>query len=198
MSYKGVSKEVDFGSVVSRGSTNARIPADEDVEVKCGDITSDTTWTKDKTYVMSCQIAVTNSAVLTIEAGTTVKAYPAALDGFAPTLIVTQGSRIMAEGTATQPITFTTAVSESNLPARGLWGGLIILGNAQAQGSAPRYVEGVSNYQYGGSSDTDNSGVLKYVRVWYGGHMISQDNEINGITLAGVGSGTTVEHCEVA
>ena len=80
---------------------------------------------------------------------------------------------------------------------RGLWGGLIIMGSASVTGGTDE-VEGISGYYYGGTDDTDNSGTLSYVRVWHGGAVIGSDNEINGITFAGVGSGTTVDHIEVA
>merc|ERR1711988_467900 len=95
-------------------------------------------------------------------------------------------------------------VSERNFPAKGLWGGLIIMGNAPVYKSSSydanggNTVEGVEGHYYGGNTRNDNSGVLQYVRVWYGGHVIGKDNEINGITFAGVGSGTTVDHIEVA
>jgi hypothetical protein len=81
---------------------------------------------------------------------------------------------------------------------RGNWGGLIILGKAPVQGVSPN-VEGLAHdVPYGGADASDSSGTLQYVRVWHGGAAISADNEINGITFGGVGSGTTVDHCEVA
>ena len=83
------------------------------------------------------------------------------------------------------------------LPAAGSWGGLIIMGTASVYGGTDE-VEGITGYYYGGTDDDDNSGTLSYVRVWNGGAVIGSDNEINGITFAGVGSGTTVEYCEVA
>ena len=85
------------------------------------------------------------------------------------------------------------------LNPRGQWGGLIILGSAPiANAGGVAFVEGVIGQPYGGNDADDNSGVMRYVRVWHGGRSIGQDNEINGITLAGVGRGTTVDHCEVA
>ena len=71
------------------------------------------------------------------------------------------------------------------------------MGNAPVH-NGQREVEGIDGYSYGGADAGESSGSLKYVRVWYGGEVIGKDNEINGITLAGVGSGTTVENCEVA
>merc|ERR1719326_1804520 len=104
---------------------------------------------------------------------------------------------ITAAGTASKPITFTSALPPALLPAAGSWGGLIIMGSASVYGGTDE-VEGITGYYYGGSDDDDNSGTLSYVRVWHGGAVIGSDNEINGITFAGVGSGTTVEYCEVA
>ena len=84
------------------------------------------------------------------------------------------------------------------LGARGKWGGLILLGNAPTSAATPKQIEGITGKTYGGTSPTDSSGTLQYVRVWHGGAIIGADNEINGITFAGVGDGTTVDHCEVA
>ena len=77
-------------------------------------------------------------------------------------------------------------------------GGLIILGNAPTNIATTSEVEGISGYTYGGTDPNDDSGTLQYVRVWHGGDVIGANNEINGITFAGVGDGTTVDHCEVA
>ena len=104
----------------------------------------------------------------------------------------------MADGTKAAPITFTVDAPVSQLPARGLWGGVIVNGYAPTshQGGTG-IVEGLTNVPYGGTDPNDNSGILRYVRIWYGGAVIGQDNEINGLTLAGVGDGTTVEYVEV-
>lgn len=176
---------------------NARIPVDEDSTFLCDNITSDTTWSKATAYSLGCQVYVNVGATLTIEAGTTIKAYRTDLNGNAPSLIIKPGAKIMASGTEFDPITFTSAASESNFPARGLWGGVIIMGRAPVFGGTQE-VEGIVGQMYGGSDVADNSGVLQYVRVWYGGAVIGANNEINGITFAGVGSGTVVDHCEVA
>eukprot|EP00975_Prorocentrum_lima_P023028 4847764-Prorocentrum_lima.AAC.1 len=95
--------------------------------------------------------------------------------GRAPALVIEQDSRIVASGSQGNPITFTSAVTEQNLPQRGLWGGLIICGRAPittSDGSAVDTVEGVDGSTYGGFSSEDNSGVLSYVRVWYGGSVV--------------------------
>jgi hypothetical protein len=171
---------------------------DERIE---SNVASDVTWTSDTAYLLTEQVIVESGVTLTIEAGTTIKSLPDNGDGQAPALVVRAGGTLNADGTADAPITFTSALPEEELPQRGTWGGLIILGNAQTNRGADLQVEGLEGETYGSDTDANNdesSGILRYVRVWYGGRAISQDNEINGITLAGVGSGTVVENCEVA
>merc|ERR1719326_1978408 len=118
------------------------------------------------------------------------------LSGAAAALIVKPGATIIAEGTAAAPITFT-GETVTTPDAVATWGGLIIMGNAPTN-KGTQEVEGIEGHYYGGSDPTDSSGSLRYVRVWHGGSVIGQDNEINGITFAGVGSGTTCEYIEVA
>ena len=170
-----------------------------------GDITTDVVWTADNTYYLNNQAFVKDGVTLTIEAGTEILGrYDAnySADNPAPCLVVEQGGKVMAQGTADAPITFRSELSEDDPNygnGRGLWGGLIINGYAPiANEGGTAAVEGLTGVLYGGSDPDDNSGVLRYVRVWNGGSSIAPDNEINGITLAGVGRGTTVEYCEVA
>ena len=171
------------------------------VNTLCGDITEDTYLFAGTDYLLTCQTFVKAGATLTIEAGTTIKSAPDDGSGLAPALVIEQGAMIMAEGTADAPITFTSVLSDAELAAtpRGQWGGLIINGYAPISTTGgTNFVEGLEGVPYGGSDPEDSSGSLSYVRVWHGGRSIGQDNEINGITLAGVGSGTNVSHCEVA
>ncbi|RLJ09446.1 MAG: hypothetical protein DRP15_03760, partial [Candidatus Aenigmatarchaeota archaeon] len=168
-----------------------------DVIEVSGTITENTTWTSDNEYLLVGQTFVDSGVVLTIEPGTVIKANSDDGTGLAPCLVITRGAKIIADGTKEHPITFTSSLPEDELPQRGTWGGLIILGNAPTnQGES--FVEGLIGVPYGGNNPDDSSGVLRYVRVWYGGAVIGQDNEINGITFAGVGRKTVVEHCEVA
>ena len=169
-----------------------------------GDISSDVAWTSDNTYYLNSQAFVKDGVTLTIEAGTEILGrYDAnySADNPAPCLVVEQGGKIVAQGTAEAPITFRSELeaTDSNYGnGRGLWGGLIINGYAPiANDGGTANVEGLTGVPYGGTDSDDNSGVLRYVRVWNGGSSIAPDNEINGITLAGVGRGTTVEYCEV-
>jgi hypothetical protein len=180
-------------------SDKSLAPSSNDAVELTGDITQDVTLTADKDYLMTGQTFVKPGVTLTIEAGTTIKALPYNRIGAAPALIVEPGAKIIADGTAQNPITFTSALDEDQLPQRGLWGGLILLGKAPInQAGGQSFVEGIAGIPFGGDNADDNSGILRYVRVWYGGRSIGEGNEINGITFAGVGRGTTVEHCEVA
>jgi len=181
-----------------------------------GSITANTNWTADNEYLLSGYVFVTNGATLTIEAGTVVKGAVSSGAG-AAALIITRNAKIMAEGTADSPIIFTSALDSLDgslgTNRKGLWGGVIILGNAginsrsdrAAVGSTPEdQIEGVAVtgdqtdlITFGGTNDADNSGTLRYVSIRHGGALIGTANEINGLTLGGVGSGTTIEYIEV-
>lgn len=164
-------------------------------------ITTNTTWTANNVYLLQGQIYVKNGATLTIEPGTVVmgdKSIPGS------GLFITQGSNLVAQGTAAQPIVFT-----SNQPAgaraAGDWGGIILLGaasNNQPGGIAN--IEGLAptaDTQFGGGSnpdDNDNSGTLTYVRIEFPGYAYQTDKEINGLTLGSIGRGTTIHHIQVS
>lgn len=168
-----------------------------------GDITSDVTWTATNTYRLTGQVFVKDGVTLTIEAGTNIYGKYGIYDAnnTAPALVIERGAKIMAEGTIDAPITFRSELLETDPNygnGRGLWGGLILNGKAPISTTGgENFVEGIAGVLYGGTDPDDNSGVLRYVRVYNGGSVIGADNEINGITLAGVGRGTTVEYCEV-
>lgn len=162
-----------------------------------GDITSNTTWTSNNIYLLSGFVYVTNNAELTIEPGTIIKGEKSTKGS----LIITRGSRILADGTASQPIIFT-----SNEPVGtrtyGDWGGLIILGRATINDPAgEKVIEGGLDPVkglYGGTDDADNSGILRYVRIEFPGIAFQPNNEINGLTLGGVGNGTTIDYVMVS
>jgi hypothetical protein len=163
-------------------------------------------------YILASQVFV--SATLTIPAGTTLYALPVPNGVATPALVVLKGGMLVAAGTASSPITLTilsehalsgsvTAVTDSSsaaiaLDERGKWGGLILLGKAPTNVATTAQIEGIVGYTYGGTAPTESSSSLQYVRVWHGGAIIGANNEINGITFGGVGSGTTVAYCEVA
>ena len=169
-----------------------------------GEGTTTTTWTCDNNYILDGYVFVNADQALTIEAGTIVKG--AAGSGVdAAALIVSSGGQIFAEGTADCPIIFTfegdALDGSTSYNTRGQWGGLIVLGDATTNFGGPAQVEGIptDNNQAtdGGDNDEDTSGVLTYVSIRHGGTQLGAANEINGLTLAGVGSGTTIHHVEV-
>lgn len=159
----------------------------------------------DSAYLLKGFVFVNEGQTLTIQAGSVVRAAAGQRED-ASALIVARGGKIMAEGTKEKPIIFTTEADdlEGSVPDRnfGLWGGIIILGAAQLNTDPPvQQIEGIPTTEprgeYGGSDNADNSGVLKYVSIRHGGTDIGEGNEINGLTLGGVGSGTTLDYIEV-
>jgi hypothetical protein len=179
-----------------------------------GSISEDTTWTADNIYVLNQEIRVINGATLTIEPGTLIKAAPGEFPN-ASMLLITQGSKINAVGTPEKPIVFTssddniTRVEESNQSLlnennKGLWGGIIILGTAPIStetGDVSTFYVGLDpsdkgNY-YGGTNVEDNSGIMKYVSIRYGGTYMGTGSESNGLTLCGVGNKTQIDQIEV-
>ena len=164
-------------------------------------ITVNTTWDRDTTYVLGGYVYVTSNAVLTIESGTVIYGYDGILFSKGA-LIITKGAQINAVGCETSPIVFTSGLK---VKTRGDWGGLILLGKASInQPGGVANVEGItpsSLTEYGGGltpDDNDNSGTLQYVRVEYAGVALSPNNEINGLTMGGVGNGTTIDHIMVS
>ena len=146
-------------------------------------------------------VAGSVQGVLTIDPGVRVFA-----SGGTDYLLVNRGSQIFAEGTATNPIVFTSRQNiegTTTANSQGQWGGIVIAGRAPTAVcpvgvTAPNaacvgQVEGTSA-NYGGASPADNSGRLRYVQVNYSGFELSPNNELQALTLAGVGSGTTVDH----
>lgn len=184
---------------------------DESMVIVSSNITSNTTWTNDKVYILNTRVAVESGATLTIEAGTIIKGEVGS-GANATALIIARGGKLMAEGTSTEPIIFTTIADEiqpgqidsPNMDPEldGLWGGLIVLGNAPISADAQAVqIEGIpasdQNGLYGGTDAADNSGVITYISIRHGGANIGEGNEINGLTLGGVGTGTVIENVEV-
>ena len=168
-------------------------PAGE-TKLVSGDITTNTTWTANNKYLLQGFVYVKDGVVLTIEPGTIIKGEK----GSKGTLIVERGAQIMAVGTADKPIVFT---SNEAAGARdyGDWGGLIICGKAPINLSGGQgTVEGGTNALFGGTNPADNSGKLKYVRIEFCGIAFQTNQEINGLTLGGVGSGTEISYVQVS
>lgn len=165
-----------------------------------GKITSDRTLKGNQTYKLRGIVYVTSGARLTIEPGATILGETSSKGA----LVITRGSQIIADGTKDHPIVFT---SDAATPKRGDWGGIVICGYANTnaafngQAGTGQVEGGVNNGEglglYGGTNAADNSGVLRYVRIEYAGYAYLPDNELNALTLAGVGSGTTLDFIEI-
>ena len=179
--------------------------------LKTGIIGGNETWSSARIYELQGRVVVDAGDTLIIEPGTIIKAN-SGQGAFASALIVAAGGYIEAKGTEYAPIVMTSVFDDiqigekfgSNLDETdaGLWGGLIVLGNASISADAvPARIEGIPADEtygfYGGADDADNSGVIEYVSIRHGGTLLGEGNEINGLTLAGVGSATTISNVEV-
>ncbi len=170
------------------------------------------TWTNDRIWLMNGKVVVRTGGSLTIEAGTIIKSENAqGVDATA--LIVANGARIIANGTAESPIIFTDIndnidyndgiISPNRVPTdTGKWGGIIVLGNATVgQDGGTDDIEGIAAgfewTSYGGDDDSDSSGSMSYISIRHSGTQLAGGDEIQGLTLGGVGSGTTVNHIEI-
>jgi hypothetical protein len=158
--------------------------------VLSGVITEDTTLNAETVYTLVGPVIVNEGVTLTIEAGTRIEGYAEEDAEEVAFLAVRKGGRIIAQGTAENPIVMT---SSRATPAPGNWGGLVICGNAVTNLGTNVQAE-VTGLTYGGTNPTDNSGILSYIRLEYAGALINEDAEFNGFTFYGVGSGTTVNN----
>lgn len=160
-----------------------------------GTIASSTTWTADKRYILNDFVGVAAPATLTIQPGTVIYG-----GDTRATLFIQRGARIVADGTVRRPIVFTSAQRVGDRAQRD-WGSLVVLGNAPINVTGGQaFLEGLPSqpaYSYGGSDPADDSGVLRYLRLEFGGFEIQTGQEINGLTLAGVGNGTIIDHVQV-
>ncbi|MFY9241560.1 MAG: multidrug transporter [Polaribacter sp.] len=158
-----------------------------------GTYTSSLTLDAANTYVITGPTVIESGATLTIPAGMIIKADATGADVY---LAIAQGGKIMAEGTSSQPIVFT---SGATTPNAGDWGGLILLGkaptNVVAQGATA--TSEIGNLPYGGTATDDNSGILRFVRVEYSGGKASGQSENNGFSFYGVGNMTVVENIQM-
>src|SRR5436190_1384069 len=154
-----------------------------------GDIAKSCYVGSEKTWLLKGLVTVKAGATITINKGTTIQGDNASK----AILLVEPGAKIVAQGTADEPIVFTSQAAEGSRKA-GDWGGIVILGNAPVnfpggKGNIEGILKTVSGTSYGGSDPNDNSGIIKYVRIEYAGIVLSQDNEVNGLTFGGVGAG---------
>ena len=206
-------KTLFFGLVLSLMISCQESSKEDNTITISGDITEDSQWTADKNYILDQQVTVLPGATLTIESGTVIKANA----GEAPMvsmLVVARGGKLMAQGTAEKPIIFTS-INDNLNPANGvksallntdvgLWGGIIILGNAPVsldnRDDQTFYIgldPANDNSYYGGENEEDNSGVLEYVSIRHGGVFMGTGSESNGLTLCGVGAKTTLNQIEI-
>lgn len=176
-------------------------PGNSDVEVIEGKITSNKVLSASKVYLLKGYVQVMDGATLEIPAGTIIKGEKATKAA----LIVEKGGKLKANGTATNPIVFTSDQTAGNRNV-GDWSGIIICGKSKVNSA-----DGTSQYEsgvlgatvatYGGGSSpvlNDNSGELTYARIEFAGNPIQSDKEINGLTLCAVGSETKIHHIQVS
>ncbi|WP_031457419.1 hypothetical protein [Flavobacterium chungangense] len=194
-------------SMKASGADYSGYPAT--VETVSGDITTNTTWTSNKVWEIDGVVRVKSGATLTIEAGTFIKAKPLAAGVATGVLVITKTGKIDAQGTVNAPVIFTSYNlldgNVNTVAAPGDFGGVVILGDDPVNnGLATNIVEGlgdqpnVSDFYYGGTSNTHNAGALHYVRIEFAGRVLSNDVEINGLTFGGVGALTVVDHIQVS
>ncbi len=187
-----------LAAIISIAGFNAMAQSIVDVTTA---ITSNTTWTKNNIYVLKGMIAVKNGATLTIQPGTEIRGDKTIKGG----LLITRDGMINANGTACEPIVFTSnqPVGQRNY---GDWFGVIILGDAPINQTSvgnpgTALIEG-GNFgedgRFGGTNPNDNSGIFRYVRIEYPGIAFTTNNETNGLTMGGVGNGTQIDHIQVS
>lgn len=174
------------------------------VQTVSGEIVTNTTWDNSKVWEVSNVLIVRSGATLTINPGTFIKGTASNLFTPRGAIVVLPGGKINAVGTPEKPIVFTSHYlldgNAATYPYPGDFGGIILLGKAHVN-TGTKHIEGLPAspyYLFGGSNETDNSGIIRYVRIEYAGFNLSPDNEINGLTCGGVGSGTVLDHIEVS
>ncbi|WP_085536493.1 hypothetical protein [Massilibacteroides vaginae] len=160
-------------------------PADTEL---LGELTGKLTLKSGNAYNLTGGFTVKSGATLTIEPGVTIIAKE---DDIVDYILVEQGAKILAEGTASNPIIMT---SEKKEP--GAWGGLHICGKAKINVTGGTAKSEIGNATYGGNEDADNSGKLRYIRLEYTGYSFDEEHEANGVTFYGVGNGTVVEYLQ--
>jgi hypothetical protein len=227
--YKGAfdSQDVWIDGWTALSQEGVSRTKDNVVNVPAGYLYGTHNWVSSNTYLLQGFVYVMSNAVLNIEPGTVIKGVPGTGTGAAAAndfgcLFVTRGGKLNALGTPNNPIIMTAEnddVSDPTdlpFPSRGLWGGLVLFGNARINNPASTtnsltydIYEGLPDtaidngagqidylHRFGGTDDNDSSGVIRYVSIRHGGKKLTTDKEINGASLGGVGRGTTFEYIE--
>ncbi|MEJ7737689.1 MAG: hypothetical protein WKF97_09705 [Chitinophagaceae bacterium] len=186
---------------VDGDSTGTGTGGNQDNLVLSGKINADRTLKTGSTYKLRGVVYVVDGATLTVEPGAIIQGEKSSRGA----LIITRGSKLIADGTKEKPIVFT---SDASTPTSGDWGGIVLLGRARTNASYNNTagigeIEGGINNSdghglYGGADDDDNSGILRYVRIEYAGYAFLPDKELNSLTMGGVGRGTTIDYVEVS
>lgn len=186
--------KVNVGDENVTGPINGGSDDPNETKILSGTIDQSVTLKKG-TFTLKGYVYVNNGAVLTIEPGTIIKSDISQKGA----LIIERGSQLIADGTAADPIVFTSG-KPAGEKAPGDWGGIILLGKAPTNRptSPAPIIEGGVNRPYGGTDANDNSGILRYVRIEFSGIAAEPGSEINGLTLGGVGAGTTLENIQVS
>jgi hypothetical protein len=167
------------------------------VTIPAGNITTNTTWTSTNVYKLNGFVYVKDGATLTIQAGTIIRGDKLNKG----TLIIERGGKLIAQGTSANPIVFTSN-NAAGVRGYGDWGGVILCGKAPINvPGGVATIEGGVGAQFGGGATpnaNDNSGTLQYIRIEFAGIEFEPNNEINGLTMGGVGKGTTIDHIQVS
>lgn len=164
-----------------------------------GSITTNTTWTKDKVYLIKGLVYVDTLVTLTIEPGTVILGDHRTVIS---TLVVSRGGKLIANGTACNPIVFTSS-RPAGQRLRGDWGGITLLGRAVSNRGLNNPVEGIADAGngkslFGGTDDNDNSGSLRYVRIEFAGYTLLANQELNSLTMGSIGRATTIEYIQTS
>ena len=229
-SYKGAFDANDnwLQGWTALASNGVLVPRDNVVEVPAGYLYGTHNWVSTNVYLLKGFVYVMSNAVVNIEAGTVIKGVPGTGTGSSAAndfgcLVVCRGGKLNAHGTRNSPIIMTAEVddvadaTDLPFPSRGLWGGLVLFGNARINNpswttnnvpydiyeglpdtAVTNAVTGQVDYlhRFGGTDDNDSSGVIRYVSIRHGGKKLTTDKEINGASLCGVGRGSTFEFVE--
>ena len=168
---------------------------DDDIVYLSGVYPQDLSLDANILYIDNGPVLMAAGTTLTVPAGMTVKAAPVGVNAY---IAIQQGARIIANGTANNPIVFT---SNAATPSTGDWGGLVVCGsasiNSTAVGSTETSTTEVGGLSYGGNTDEDDSGSLEYVRIEYAGGAIDGNSELNGLSLYAVGNGTNIDYVQI-